>query len=620
MSENESEENSNKRKKVKQMVKFNQEWKKYEWVRQCGEHHITCTICNNLKISIGHGGENDLIKHMRTVGHKSNIQSSSSLTKLTKFFTSTTSKDDEQVTVSEVAFTYHTVMHSHSYISSDCAGSLFPSMFGDSNIAQKYRCGRTKMSKIVSNVLAPESIKFILENLSGNVPFSICTDASNKGNIKTFPIILRYFTKQKGIQNVLLAFYALDNELSRNIAESIKIKIEQNSLNMKNVSSFCADNAAVNFGKNQSVFTELKKINSNIIPVGCNSHILHNTCKKATNQLKIDIDSIVMKIYNEFSSSTKRTAILKQFFEWAEIEWTEILRHVPTRWLSLLPAVERLISNFEPIKSYFLSQNSISQVLKNFFNDDLSLAYLGFVMNTCTIFQPALKKLQSNSILVLDLYDIMDEVRQSLIDRKKQQFFGSIARTKLLTCDNDTAVKRFQADANLFFDVAISYLEKWFDFGDNNKLTLLKPLRLNEAIEFNSIAKIIKEFNIASVNEDVLFEELHKLNSYILGENANLSTNEKWIGFFRLNDNTENIYKIVSFIFSIPHSNATSERIFSLMTTAWRKERNKLLIQNLEAELMVKENYKMSCKEFRVFLKTENAKGILKKSASNEKY
>ena len=43
----------NKKKKVKYQVKFNENWRKtYEWIRECGDHHITCSVCNNLKISI----------------------------------------------------------------------------------------------------------------------------------------------------------------------------------------------------------------------------------------------------------------------------------------------------------------------------------------------------------------------------------------------------------------------------------------------------------------------------------------------------------------------------------------------------------------------------------------
>lgn len=141
-------------------------------------------------------------------------------------------------------------MHSHSYLSSDCASSLFTSLFMDSKIASIYSCGRTKATKIVSNVLGPASKHIILKDLEVNYSFSISTDASNKGNINTFPLILRYFNKERGVQTKLLAFYSLESECSKDIGMSLKSSLENNGLSIKNVTSFCADNASVNFGKN----------------------------------------------------------------------------------------------------------------------------------------------------------------------------------------------------------------------------------------------------------------------------------------------------------------------------------------------------------------------------------
>lgn len=57
------------------------------------------------------------------------------------------------------------------------------------------------------------------------------------------------------------------------------------------------------------------------------------------------------------------------------------------------------------------------------------------------------------------------------------------------------------------------------------------------------------------------------------------------------------------------------------MFSFWRKERNRLLIENLESELIIKTNYDYTCIEFLKFLKTEDGKnGILKDVPKNDKY
>lgn len=71
-----------------------------------------------------------------------------------------------------------------------------------------------------------------------------------------------------------------------------------------------------------------------------------------------------MKIYNYFSIFTVRTEILKDFCQECDVEYSKLLYHSKTRWLSLYPAIERLLILFEPLKNYFLSLENPPKVLK----------------------------------------------------------------------------------------------------------------------------------------------------------------------------------------------------------------------------------------------------------------
>lgn len=152
---------------------------------------------------------------MLTEKHK-RLHESKSGSKITSFFTKSSSdsfdKEGKSVAAAEGAFIYHTVKHAHSYLSADCSGNLFSCLFPDSKIAKKYNCGRTKATKVIQNVLAPAYRELIIKELSNNNNnrckyFSIGTDASNKGNVKTFPLVLRYFNKNVGVTSKLLSFF-----------------------------------------------------------------------------------------------------------------------------------------------------------------------------------------------------------------------------------------------------------------------------------------------------------------------------------------------------------------------------------------------------------------------------
>lgn len=364
-------------KKTKWNVKFNNEWSKtYSWiVRGKDITQAKCTACES-QFTINHGGENDIIKHMRTEKHKKNTTTNTQGKKIDTFF-SKNNLDTDLTAQAECAFVFHSIKHAHSYLSADCAGKLFKTIFKDSRIAERYSCGRTKATRLVTNILGPESKQMVLNDLANNQPFCIATDASNKGNVKTFPLVIRYFKKEVGVCTKLLKFYSATSEKSEDIAKSLVESLAEAGLNISNVTAYCADNASVNFGRKQSVITELNKLNQNIVPVGCVCHVIHNAGKHGQVALKYDVESIVIKCYNEFSSSTKKVNELKEFFIFCEEEWSDLLRTVPTRWLSLIPATERLLKHFTPVKSYFQSQERPPPLLEKFFEDELAEAYLG---------------------------------------------------------------------------------------------------------------------------------------------------------------------------------------------------------------------------------------------------
>lgn len=243
-----------------------------------------CRACEN-QFSVCHGGENDIQKHMKTEKHKRNIQKLANTNTLEKMFNKT-ADEVKKMQIAECSFIYHSVQHSHSYLSVDCTSKLFSKIFPDSKIAENLTCGRTKATKIVTNILGPYSKKIILENLSKHHPFSLSTDASNKGHIKTFPMMLRYFDKQEGTKTKLLKFYSSNSEKSHDIAQCLVRSLEEANLSVKDVTAYGADNASVNFGKKQSVFVELQKLNEDIIPVGCVCHIIHNTGKNGQRALR----------------------------------------------------------------------------------------------------------------------------------------------------------------------------------------------------------------------------------------------------------------------------------------------------------------------------------------------
>ena len=80
--------------------------------------------------------------------------------------------------------------------------------------------------------------------------------------------------------------------------------MQENELDMKQLASFCADNAPVNFGGPQhhgqsNVFHRLTGRTTHLIPLGCPAHILHNAAEKGAERLPVDLETIVLKISSQ---------------------------------------------------------------------------------------------------------------------------------------------------------------------------------------------------------------------------------------------------------------------------------------------------------------------------------
>lgn len=78
------------------------------------------------------------------------------------------------------------------------------------------------------------------------------------------------------------------------------------------------------------------------------------------------------------------------------------------------------------------------------------------------------------------------------------------------------------------------------------------------------------------------------------------STSEKWVAVFQNpgKDNLINMFRIVSFVLSVPDSNAFVEKIFCLMTIKWSDSRNRCSTELKKKEIQISGNCDLSHNDF----------------------
>lgn len=106
------------------------------------------------------------------------------------------SKLDTSTAAIEGVWAYHLIRANQSFKSSDCATKIFKSCFK----VPKFTCSRTKCRAIVTNVFAPHAQQLLRKELDKCHFVSVYTDASNHGNIKLFPVLVRYIDPLLGVR------------------------------------------------------------------------------------------------------------------------------------------------------------------------------------------------------------------------------------------------------------------------------------------------------------------------------------------------------------------------------------------------------------------------------------
>ncbi|CAF5217985.1 unnamed protein product [Rotaria magnacalcarata] len=141
-----------------------------------------CAVCN-LQFSIENSGIDDINRHSKSKKHLECLKSAESNRSQTIYETfHMTTSELNKLCAAEVTMVFHTVKHSHSYISQDCTINLSKKCFPDSSIAKNITCNRTKQYSLINwareiacNVLAPSITNYVVLELRDVAFFSVCS-------------------------------------------------------------------------------------------------------------------------------------------------------------------------------------------------------------------------------------------------------------------------------------------------------------------------------------------------------------------------------------------------------------------------------------------------------------
>lgn len=518
----------------------------------------------------------------------------------------------------------------HSAISQiDHLSNLCKDVFADSKSAD-LRIHRTKCTQIINQVLAPHFRENLLKDI-GSQKYSVIIDESTDVSVTKFMgIIVRYFSvAQNTIVSAFLSLEPIERADANGLVTSLVKCLQCHGLSLQNLVGIGTDNASVMTGRHNSVY-ELLRTQYNLphlVLIRCVCHSLQLAVSHASQQtIPRHIEFLIRETYKWFSTSSKRQLEYKEIYSLINCgeEPLKILKLCDTRWLSIEPAVVRILSQWEALKLHFSVTKDkcyTADVLSAMYSDEANRLHLIYLKSILNDVQIAIKIFEGENIDPVKLITALMTLLRTICNRilipnaattEKDYLtlkienhlnpvphlgylFESHIEKAKLTNDKVAPVKK------RCIDFTIKLANEIQNRLPSNYMALEKMTQLSventlKQIKDNSIADLAAELGFNDDKIDKVLRQWHNINF------VDWKSPKDTVNFWVLVRNYKNAAGINTYedlvdlaitVLSLPHSNAEVERIFSTMNIVKNKLRNRLASMTLNSILLIRNQMKI---------------------------
>ena len=592
-----------------------------------------CTVCNS-EFSIKYGGLNDITKHVGGQKHKNLSKQKASMPPLNSFFKTDKKSNDKETDViaAEVAMVDLVVELNLPLSTLDKINKVVKKVFKDSDIAKNFQCARSKGTAIVKEISAKATLS-LGERISRQ-PFTVSTDGSNDAEChKLYPLVIKSVNPDTlEVSSEILSIPICEgSSTGENIFNLIEAEFKAHKIPWENCLALGADNAPVMVGRDKGVYGHMSRKNPSIFMAGCVFHLIHIAAEKGAACLPLDVSQLLIDAYYYLDKSSKRQSFFKEMQLLHDVKQGKILKHVSTRWLSIKKCLPRLIENWEPLYTFFKSEESASTSatakektgrLKKLFASRTNQLICKFLVDALQPFDAINTELQSDASKIHVLQQRLEKLIKQLMVKfvqpavfQRDGIFANLEKENLRQ-SSDIIIGKAAAEfiAKEKSKMKESRLSEFFDAARDFYVTSITYLRaklplkndvyshaavINPAnqltCQFQSVEFFIKRFPVLLPPNASLHDLQLEFATYQCTDIASCieeRMDKTWASISRLTEGQEPIFKLLSqvmlHLLTIPHSSAHCERIFSLVRKNHTEFRSRLENSTMEALLIAK--------------------------------
>lgn len=568
----------------------------------------------------------DLISHAKTDKHKKSTgweKSAKATTPISKIYRPTLAESTKIAELKIAAF----IAEHCSLLTVDHLINILPQLDPSSDPLKNLKLHRTKCSMLIKNVLGPSMLEDLIEEI-GDSPFSIIIDESTDlSTQKVLCIMVRFFSHKT--KQVVTTFYRVIKVIdcdAKSLHELIVNQFKQDALKLENLIGIGVDGANVMVGKYNSVTALLKRELPDLIIVKCVSHSLHLCAEKAAELLPRQLEFLVRETHNWFSYSPKRVDKYRNLYETINNnkDPNKIQGLSGTRWLARYQAICTILDQWDELKLLFsLAMSDDKCLMAERLHDIMDRlpykAFLVFLKNELKTVTSLNLLFQSDNVEPTKLFEDLFLLYKHLL----QRLIVPSYLEKLM----DSELVEFNFKEHLMHTASMYF---GFDFqGISQKLTVNDLLDVRERCksflcclveqiqqrlpENLSMLKMISELHpriaTSQIKPDLkpILNHIHRTHIYGNKNDVELEwnqlNNKQWTNisssadfYYEIYNDVdaagsrrfENVAKFGLAFVTVPISNASVERAFSIYNIVKNKLRNRISIEMVQNMMMVR--------------------------------
>ena len=343
-----------------------------EWCRKGqNEYQAYCQFCD-VQVKCDNAGKTQLLQHSKQKKHIDAIKHS--VDKKQKKLVAFSKQSGESSACSsqslglitpgdsmnaEIFWLAKVSVSNLSLRSVDNIGDLFRAMFPDSKIAANFKLSCTSASYMIADGMSKYFTQLIVKDLvKSKLPFCIHFDETTSTQVKKqMDLTLRYWSPTH--EEVWITYYTslfFGHAEGEKVAVKMYEQLVSDGIPVAKLVTLVRDGPNVNktiFRKMDELIRHDNPEFTGLVDLGsCSIHTIHNAFGKGLEKCGKEIEQLCMDLHALFKYSAARCEDFREVQIEMDLDLTNFLQHTVVRWLSIGPAVKRILEQWEAVTQF----------------------------------------------------------------------------------------------------------------------------------------------------------------------------------------------------------------------------------------------------------------------------